>query len=112
MADFGYSPDFNYRVESNFNVIRSRFENQSEQRRLKSAQKLRKFSLNFRNRSSSEFSAVVSFFEAKYGSLTEFTVDINGEEVTGIFVERSFSWSRNSPNSYSYSFEFEEVVST
>lgn len=112
MADFGYSPDFNYRVTSQYNVLRNKSENWTEQRRLISDQKIRTYDLQFTNRLAAEMTAAISFFDSKYGSLTSFTIEIGGETITGIFIPGSFQYSRTSPNSYSYQFKFSEVVTS
>lgn len=111
MADFPYLPDFSYEIESNYNVLRTKFENQSEQRRLKSSKKLRKLRLVFENRSTAEKVAVIAFFDDKFGSLTSFTIAIEGEDILGIFAPGSFRHTRIAPEVYAYQFDFEEVVS-
>jgi phage-related protein len=110
MADFIYSPDFSYEVKPRYQVNRTKFENNYDQRRLITSTKLRMFRLVFNNRSTTEMSAVKTFFDSKKGSLTSFTLNIESEDVRGIFVEESFTHSRIAPNVYSYQFDFEEVL--
>jgi|GEM_PF-3587621 len=110
MADFAYAPDFNYKTKPRYNTLVSTFENKVEQRRLKSPKKLRSYELTFTNRSQVEISAVNAFFDSKKGSLTTFTVNIEGEDVLGRFVEDSFYSQRLAPSVYNYGFNFQEVV--
>lgn len=112
MATFGYSPDFNYRVTPKYSVLRTRFENNVEQRRLRTSRKLRTFDLTFENRSTTEVEAVIDFFDARKGSLDEFDLVIAGETVNGVFVEDSFFYQRLAPNVYAYGFQFEEVITS
>ena len=110
MADFAYSPDFNYKVKPHYNVLVSAFENKVEQTRLKSSKKLRSYELNFTNRSQAEMTAVNAFFDAKKGSLTTFTVNIDGVDVLGRFVQDSFFYQRVAGAVYTYGFNFQEVI--
>lgn len=110
MADFAYSPDFNYKVKPRYNVLTSTFENKTEQSRLKSSKKLRAYELNFTNRPQAEMNAVNTFFDTKKGSLTAFTVNIEGVDVLGKFVEDSFFYQRVASAVYSYGFNFQEVA--
>lgn len=110
MPDFVYRPDFNWGSEPQYKVLRTKFENNVEQRRLKTSTKLRKFRLEFKNRRSSEMSAVHTFFDSKKGSLTSFSISIDGSDVTGIIVPETFNYTLIAPGVYTYSFDFEEVV--
>lgn len=110
MADFAYRPDFNYAISPMFNVLRVKFENNADQRRLKSSQKLRKLKLVFENRSADEMSAVKSFFDSKSGSFQSFTIEIDSETLTGIFVQDSFEYVRKAAGVYTYQFDFEEIL--
>lgn len=109
MADFAYSPDFDYVVKKKYDVIISRFENGYEQRRLKCNTPLRTFSLQFTARDATEMAAVKTFYGTYYGSLTAFSISIEGADVTGRFVEDSFTWKRRAYNVYDYSFDFQET---
>jgi hypothetical protein len=109
MADFAYKPDFNYEGSPNYSVLRSEFENGFDQTRLVHSQKLRKFQLTFANRKSDEMSAVHTFFGTKKGTLTAFTISIDGEDVTGRFVQDSFKYTRTGPLTWDYSFAFDEI---
>ncbi len=109
-SDFTYSPDFKYQVKPNYPVLRSKFENGYEVRRLKSAAKLRKWELSFSNRDSTEMTAVKALFDAKHGSFASFTMDIDSETITGVFAEGSFWYAPVSANAWSYGFTFEEVL--
>lgn len=111
MADFAYKPDFGYQTAPEYDVLRVKFENNMDQRRLRTSTKIRKYKLVFDNRDGTEKDAVKAFFDAKFGSLTAFSITIDGEDVTGIFVEETFSFVRKAPDVYSYQFEFEEIVS-
>lgn len=110
MPDFAYRPDFSWGAEPEYKILRTKFENNVEQRRLKTSTKLKKFRLEFKNRSSTEMSAVHAFFDTKYGSLTSFSVSIDGADVTGIIVPGTFNYSLIAPGVYTYGFDFEEVV--
>jgi hypothetical protein len=112
MADFVYKPDFGYKTKPFYNVLRTKFDNKVEQRRLKTSQKLRSWELSFNNRSTTEKNAVSTFYDDKKGSLTAFSISIDGSDVTGIFVEDSFWYERIAPNVYNYGFEFEEVITS
>lgn len=111
MADFAYVPDFGWNSKPSFGVLRSKFENGVEQRRLKRTTKLRTFELVFNNRSAAEMTAVLSFFDSKYESLTAFSISINGVDVTGIIAQDTFVYDRTGPNQFNYSFRFEEQIS-
>ncbi len=110
MADFAYSPDFNYKVKPRYNVLISTFENKVEQTRLKSSKKLRSYELTFANRKDTEMTAVNTFFDTKAGSLHTFTVNIEGVDILGRFVEDSFYSQRVAPKVYTYGFNFQEVA--
>lgn len=110
MADFPYKPDFKYRVKPAYNVLISKFENQVEQRRLKTSGKLRPWDLIFQNVDKTEMDAVNTFFDNKKGELTSFTIDLDGSEVLGRFGEGSF-WSQPvAYQVYHYGFLFQEVI--
>jgi hypothetical protein len=111
MADFLYSPDFKYNVKPSYDVAVTDHENRSEQRRLLNTTKLREYSLKFTNRTNTERDAVDTFFDAKKGALTAFTIDVDGEEVTVRFVKDSFWWSKVAYQVYNYGFQVKEVVS-
>lgn len=110
MPDFAYRPDFLWAAQPEYKVLRTKFENNVEQRRLKTSTKLRKFKLEFKNRRTAEMSAVNAFFDSKYGSLTSFSISIDGADVTGIIVPETFNYVLVAPGVYTYSFDFEEVV--
>ena len=110
MAEFPYVADFDWKAKPSYGVLRSKFENGVEQRRLKRGVNLRTFELIFNNRNSTEMNAVLDFFDAKYESLTAFSISINGEDVAGIIAEGTFNHGRSGPNSYDYNFRFEEVL--
>lgn len=109
MADFAYSPDFNYRVQSRYNVETSKFENMVEEARLLTSKKLRLFELTFKNRDKTERDAAIAFFDTKQENLTEFTMEIDGNTITGKFVPNTFYDIKMAANVYEYGFSFQEV---
>lgn len=110
MADFAYSPDFQYKVNPDHNVLISEFENGYEQRRLKHENKIRTFDLSFKARTNTEFAAVLSFFDTKKGALTAFTMDLDGSTITGRLVPGSFVYTLRAYHIYDYAFRFREVL--
>lgn len=111
MADFAYSPDWNFKSQPKYNVAITKFRNNFEQRRLISSKKLGKWDFEFKSRDTTEMAAVNTFYDTKYGALSSFTMDIDGVTVTGRFEEDSFWSEKIAPGLYNYGFSFQEVVS-
>jgi len=81
MADFPLTPDFVYVEEIKFNTLISKFENGYEQRRAKWSSDLRKFRLEFKNRSKDDFEDLRDFFITKKGAYSSFTFENPNDSV-------------------------------
>lgn len=110
MADFPYKPDFGYKVQPKYNTLVKRYANNVDQARLVSSQKLRTMTLPFSNRNGTEKDAAEAFYDTKKGATTTFTVEVDGETITGRFIEGTFSFVHKAGDVYDYEFQFEEVV--
>lgn len=110
MANFLYKSDFKYKVNPDYAVLTSKFENGYEQRRLKHSLKLRVYDLVFSSRTKTEFDDVNIFFDNKKGSLTAFTISIDNEDILGVFIEGTFQYSLIAYQVYDYGFRFREVA--
>lgn len=110
MSDFNFTPDSVIEETVNHNVITSRFENGSTQRRLKGTNSPRSWGLNFVVRTKTEMETVRDFFNTKNGSLTSFTWTNPNDsiEYTVIFSDSSFTFIRSSYNNYSFNLKVEE----
>ena len=112
MADFAYSPNFGARCKPRYNTATTRYENEAEDSRLLTSQKLRIWeNLTFSARGSAEMAAVNTFFDTYKEDLTEFTMSIDDETVTGKIDKGSFWYVRVGPAVYDYGFTFREVPS-
>ncbi len=111
MADFIYTPDFNYKCKPRYNVESTEFENQAEESRLITSKKQRTWEdLIFTSRNKTEFDAVMAFYDSKHENLDSFTLEIDGETVTGKFVKDSFWYVLRAYRVYDYGFGFKETV--
>ena len=112
MADFPYSPDFGARRKPRYNTATTKYENEVEDSRLLTSQKLRTWeNLLFSSRKAAEMSAVDTIFDTYKEDLTEFTIEIDEETVTGKIDKGSFWSARVGPAVYDYGFPFREVPS-
>jgi hypothetical protein len=109
MADFPYKPDFKYKIKPRFNVGTTQFDNEVAEARLLTSKKLRSIELSATARLKAEMDAIIAFFDSKYENLTSFTLEIDGETITGKFEPGSFWYSLVSAGIYEYGFNFQEV---
>lgn len=112
MSDFTYIPDFPVAEEITYDVLVSKFENGTEQRRAQHASGQRKFTLNFNFRTQTEINNIVAFFSSKLGPLTSFTWTNpnNSVEYTVRFLEGSLRSERIAPGIYNASCQFIQVL--
>lgn len=75
MADFPLTPDFVYTEEVQWNTLISKFENGYEQRRAKWSSPIRKFKLQFNNRTKDDYDTLIAFFNTKKGAYSSFTFE-------------------------------------
>ena len=110
MSDFTYTPDYVFEEEVNWKTQVSEFENGTEQRRRKWANSRRKFTLQYKKRSSTDLNNIKTFFNNKYGRFSSFTWTNPNDNVeyTVRFVEDSFKFSTESPSRYDFEFQFIE----
>ncbi len=110
MENFTYNPDFGYKCKSQYNTETSKFENETEETRLLTSQKLRIWEdLLFSTRTLAEVEAVITFFDTVKKDLEFFTFTLDGEEITGKIDKGSFWYTRIAPEVYNYGFTFREV---
>jgi hypothetical protein len=111
MADFPYNPDFGYQRSPDYNVLVKEYANGVDQARLISTKKINDpIDLPFTIRDKTETDAAEAFFDSKFGSLTIFTISIDGVEYSGRFVRKSFYRKHIGPQIYNYGFQFKEVA--
>ena len=106
------TPDFVYEQETKFDVLVSRFENLTTQRRLKTTTKPKKFKLVFVNRPRSDYEYLQSFLEDRGGGYESFTWNnkIDSQDYTVVLVDKSFKVQWRRFNSYNFELVLEEDV--
>ncbi len=111
MSDLSSAPDYVYDEEIQFKTLISQFENGYEQRRAKWANPLRKFTLVYNNRTSSELSTLRTLFTTKLGAATSFTWTNPNDstEYTVRFDADSFKYSNKAYGVYDVSFSVIQV---
>ena len=72
MSDLSLTPDYVYDENVSYQTIVSQFESGYEQRRAKWSTPLRKFHLEYKNRSTSDMQTILSLFAEKLGKATAF----------------------------------------
>jgi len=112
MADFTYTPDFVLEEEIGYNTRVSQFENGFEQRRGIRASSIRKFNLEFKNRTKAEMLEVKNFFISKLGKLTSFTWNNPNDstDYTVRFQDDSFKLANTAFEIYDFSCSFVQVL--
>ena len=112
MPDFTYTPDFVLEEDIGYNTRVSNFENGIEQRRAIRSRSIRKFKMNFQNRTKTQMQQIRDFFISKIGKLTSFTWTNPTDSVTYTvrFDEDSFIFDNHTANLFNFSFTFVEVL--
>lgn len=112
MSDFTYSVDSVIEEDIGYATRVSSFENGVEQRRSVRSSSIRKFSLNFQNRTQAEMEQIRDFFIAKLGQLTSFTWTNPNDSVeyTVRFSEDSFKHTRDAYDIYNFQCQFVQVL--
>ena len=109
MADWPYSPDFGYEITPKFNTITKEYASGIDQVRLVTTKKKRSYEFQFSRVRQAERDAAEAFYNSHYGATNPFTMEIDGEVVTGRFVEGSFKITKVGPGIYDYTFQFQEI---
>ena len=111
MSDFTFKPDYAIEETVQFKTMVSEFENGTEQRRRKWANPLRRWSLKFRNRNTSDLNAIKNFFTSKFGAANQFTWTNPNDSVEYVvrFVEDSFKFTLKAYGVYDVEFDLMEV---
>lgn len=111
IGNFTSQPDFVVEEEKSFNTLVSQFENGAEQRRSKWHLPLRRFRLQFNNRSLAEYAAVRDMFDDAMGAYDIFTWvnPVDSVSYTVRFEADSFRSLLKAYEIYDFSFGFVEV---
>lgn len=111
MSDFTAVPDSVLEEDVEFDVMVTGFENGVEQRRLRSANPRRSFTLTFKSRTYSEMDTVLDFFISKSGNLSSFTWTNPNDstEYTVRFAKQNFSFKRVGYDLYEFKVLLMEV---
>lgn len=111
MSDLSLAPDFTLSQKVRYNTLISTFENGTEQRRSKWGTSLRSWTLQYKNRTSSELSTIQTLFDTKLGSGTAFTWTnpLDSTEYTVRFVEDSLQAELKAYGIYDFEFQLQQV---
>ncbi|MCK9555018.1 DUF2460 domain-containing protein [bacterium] len=111
MAVLNVIPDFVFEEKIEFETLITKFENGVEQRRSKQSIPLRKWTLQFHNRTTEELTTIRSFYVARKGSYESFTwVNPNDSvEYAVRFDSDSFVFVNKASGIYDCSFSLTEV---
>jgi phage-related protein len=111
MSDLALNPDYVYDEEIQYKTLISQFENGYEQRRGKWANPLRKFTLVYNNRTTTEIGTLKTLFTTKLGALTSFTWTNPNDSVeyTVRFDADSFKFSNKAYGVYDLQFSLTQV---
>lgn len=109
--DLTVSPDYVFEEEPKFSTAVSKFENGTEQRRALWSTPLRTFKLQYRNRSSADYSAVLSLLTTKLGQYTSFlwTNPNDSVQYTVRFSEDSIGFKNKAFGIYDFEFSLVQV---
>ena len=101
-SDLVLMPDYVYDEEIKYKTLVTEFENGYEQRRTKWNAPLRKFTLSYINRTSTELGTLKTLFTTKLGMATSFTWTNPNDSVeyTVRFQEDSFKFSNKAYGVY------------
>lgn len=110
-SDFTLMPDFVFDETPSFQTIVSQFESGHEQRRAKWATPLRKWHLEYKNRSVDDKDTMMNFFLSKLGKATAFTWTNPNDDVeySVRFDSDDFKISRKAFGIYDFSVELVQV---
>ena len=111
MAAFEILPDFVFEENIEFETLITKFENGVEQRRSKRNTPIRKWTLQFHNRTLSELNSIKAFYSARKGAYEEFNwVNPNDSiEYDVRFENDNFVFLNKAPGIYDCSFALLEV---
>ena len=111
MSDLTSAPDYVYDEEIQFKTLVTEFENGSEQRRAKWASPLRRFTLSYRNRLTSEMETVKTLFTESLGKALSFTWTNPNDNVEYDvrFLEDSFKFSNKAYGVYDFEISLQQV---
>jgi phage-related protein len=112
MADLTLAPDFQFATVRKFDTLITNFENGVEQRRAKRVSPICEYTLQYRNRTSSDLSTIKTLFNNKYGAYTSFTWT-NPEDSTDYtvrFKEDSLKYTYKSYGIWDFEFTLITVL--
>ena len=110
--DLILNPDYVFDTEPRYNTLISTFENGAEQRRAKRSSAITEYNLVYKNRDSTDLSAITTLFDTKKGALTSFTWThpISSATLTVRFKEDSLKYSYTFYGRYNFSFTLMTIL--
>lgn len=118
MADFTLTPDYTFSLTPTYDTLIAKFENGVEQRRPRRSGVIRQWTLQYRNRSSSDYQTVRNFYDSKLGSYASFTWTNPDDwnDYTVRFKDDSFQFdliagaANSASGIYNFDFDLIEVI--